>query len=220
MMFSRQPRRRLGSCHNHPELRRDDIEALADVLANLHPGEGAARAGLLFRLDDFFDPLEMSRQRTPPGRLARRRVPLLEPGLDGGEPLLNFIKGEGVLTVVELLGAAPVSRALDGLREELQTFDLRLRVCARCLQRRNFASSEEFDRRMSEIIAFKAAGSSGRYWRSPSRPRRQAQNPRFVAPLSWPESLCRRVNPRSSAARGVRCGRASNPFDNSGELSG
>ena len=28
--------------HDHPELRRDDVEAFADVLANLHPGAGAA----------------------------------------------------------------------------------------------------------------------------------------------------------------------------------
>jgi hypothetical protein len=73
--------------HDHAELRRDDIEAFADILADLHPGAGAARADLLFRLDDLFDPFEMGRQGTPPARLARRWAQRLEPCSTAASPV-------------------------------------------------------------------------------------------------------------------------------------
>ena len=124
--------------HDHPELRRDHVEAFADVLANLHPSAGAARTNLVFGLDDLFDPLEMRRERPPPAGLAsRRRLQLLESGLDCGKTCLHFLEGKGVLALVELLGAAPIGGAATS------------------------ASSEEFERRISAIIAFNTAGSSG-----------------------------------------------------------
>src|ERR1700722_7554343 len=114
--------------HDHLELRRDDVEAFADVLANLHPSAGAARTGPLLGLNDLFDPLEMRRQRSPPAGLASWRRPhLLRFGLNCAETGLHFLEGKGVLALVELLGAAPIGRTLNGLQQKLQAIDPRLR---------------------------------------------------------------------------------------------
>ena len=47
----------------HPELRRHDVEALGDVLADDMQGMAAARAGLVLDVDDRLDPRQMGRQR-------------------------------------------------------------------------------------------------------------------------------------------------------------
>jgi hypothetical protein len=50
--------------HDHPELRRDDIEPFGFVLADHMHGALAAGAGRALRLDDLFDPRQMRWQTT------------------------------------------------------------------------------------------------------------------------------------------------------------
>ena len=67
-----------GSAHDqHSELRRHDVEPLADVLADLVKLAPAARAGLVLNVDDRLDARQMRRQRSAVrAPLARRRRPL------------------------------------------------------------------------------------------------------------------------------------------------
>jgi hypothetical protein len=66
-----------GSAHDqHPELRRHDIELLADVLANLVKLAPTARTGLVLDVDNRLDALQMRRQGPAVGApFARRRRP-------------------------------------------------------------------------------------------------------------------------------------------------
>jgi hypothetical protein len=58
---------------DHAELRRDDVEAFADVFPDLYARTSARRAGLRLRFADFVDALEMRRRmRAPP--LPRRQT--------------------------------------------------------------------------------------------------------------------------------------------------
>jgi hypothetical protein len=200
MMFSRQA---AGTArHDHAELRRDDIEAFADILADLHPGAGpAAQICSSGSMTSSIRSRWTGRGRRPPG-LPADGSQRFEPCLDGGKPRLNFLKGEGVLTVVELFEAAPASRALDGLQEELRRS---IRACTSALaafSAATSASSEEFDRRMSEIIAFKAAGSSGRSWRSPSNISKTSTKPAICgAPIL--RGVERHLPPRVSGHQSI-----------------
>ena len=58
--------------HQHPELRRDDVEPLTDVLADPVQRALAARAGLVIDVDEGFDARQMRRQGAAVGAALAR----------------------------------------------------------------------------------------------------------------------------------------------------
>jgi hypothetical protein len=130
---------------DHPELRRDDVEALGDVLADPNHGTTAARAGQARGLDDPLEPRQLLRQ---PAEIAfgcgpRRR------GLPGRSRLRFFDFGHRRLEVLEgqlpgigseLLGSLAVKRLAelpDQMLEALPLLgerpDLAFEPCPGCL---------------------------------------------------------------------------------------
>ena len=102
---------------DHLELRRDDVEALRDVLAD--PVQRAATAGtdLLGRLDHDLFAWQVLRQRaaidTPllAARRLQRRVGLLFLHLGFGERLLEVLEGQLQLIAMDRLLGAPAEQA-------------------------------------------------------------------------------------------------------------
>ena len=136
-----------GPAHDqHPELGGDDVEPLADVLADPVQRARAARAGLVLDVDERLDPRQMRRQRAAVGaplaralRARRRRL-----GFGLGRrlrlALLDVFERQQQLVVRQRLGAAAEAVALqilDDLDEPL----------ARGSARRSASPSASRDRR-------------------------------------------------------------------------
>ena len=108
-----------GSAHDqHSELRRHDIELLADVLANLVKLAPTARAGLVLDVDNRLDARQMRRQSsTVRAPIARRRRPLRGRSCLGFRSrarlsLLEVFEREQQLILRQRLGATAEAMAL------------------------------------------------------------------------------------------------------------
>ncbi len=112
-------------CDDHPELRGDNVQPLADVLADHVPlAATVAQRGLGF--DHFFDARQMSGQRSAVG-LAGRRGPRrcdqwigLTFGLDLGNRGLDILQRQLELIRIDLLGLAPEQRLFEGRDQGFQ----------------------------------------------------------------------------------------------------
>lgn len=98
----------------HAELDGDNVEALADILADHVKVAIAAGADLALDVDDLFDPLQMRRQRTKvlPAPLALLSVPglverCLDLGLCARQRDLEILERQLELIGIELLAARP-----------------------------------------------------------------------------------------------------------------
>ena len=117
--------------HQHPELGRDDVQPLGDVLADPVQSAGAAGAGLVLDVDDCLDPRQMRRQRSAVAsrRLAARGRPALGSvasvllGL-GGLDLLDVLQAQLQLIDRQRLGAAAEAVALQLLDDLAQALGL------------------------------------------------------------------------------------------------
>ena len=95
--------------HDHPELRRNDVEPLRGLLANHMHGRTTAGAVGVFRRDRYIDARQMGGKRTAidaalvAARSCRRRILLVVSGLVAGNGLLGIFQGQKQLLGVELL---------------------------------------------------------------------------------------------------------------------
>jgi hypothetical protein len=107
----------------------NDVEAFADILADLHPMAGAAGAGRELGLNDFFDPLEMRRKRLAAVRGANALgMNSFQLRLDGAETGLDLVEHELMLIIVQNFGAPPKASALQHLQDRLKPGDPSFRV--------------------------------------------------------------------------------------------
>ena len=112
---------------DHPELRRDDVEPLGDVLADPVQRAATARAGRARGLDHHLVPRQVLGQRAAidtallPARRLQRRVALLRRGLALGQRLLEVLERElQLIGIGGLLGAPPEQRPLQLLDDRAQ----------------------------------------------------------------------------------------------------
>ncbi len=106
--------------HDHPEPRRDDVEAFRYVLADLDPLGGAASAARRrLRLDHDLDPLEMGRQLLARPRCAglRRLGCRVQRRLDRAEAGLDLFEGELMLIGIERFRSPPVTCPFERLEQ-------------------------------------------------------------------------------------------------------
>jgi len=110
---------------DHPELRRDHVEAFGYILADLDPLDGAASATGRLGFDDHFDPLEVRRQllARPWGAWLRWLGERVELRFDCAEARLDLFEGELVLIGIERLRSPPITRPLQRLEQGMQTID-------------------------------------------------------------------------------------------------
>ena len=114
----------------HPELRRDDVEPLGDVLPDPMQPAAAARAVEALRLDDPLDPRQVPRQRAAVGaptlsaRPLQRRVGGIRLGPVRGDLLLGILQRQLELAGVELLRAPAEHRPLEGIDDGREPRDL------------------------------------------------------------------------------------------------
>ena len=122
--------------HDHPELRRDDVEPLGGLLADHMHGRAAAGAVGVLGRDRHVDMRQMSGQRAAiaaalVGAHARaRRVLLVLGRLSAGNSLLDIFDRELQLLGIELLRAAAELRALQLAQEVPQAIHLRQHLIA------------------------------------------------------------------------------------------
>jgi len=111
--------------HDHPELRRDHVEAFGYILADLDPLDGAASAAGRIGFDDHFDPREMRRQllARPWGAWLGWLGDRVELRFDCAEAGLDLFEGELVLIGIEPLRSPPITRPLQRLEQGMQTID-------------------------------------------------------------------------------------------------
>ena len=112
---------------DHPELRRDDVEPLRDVLADPVQRAATARAGRARRLDHHLVARQVLGQRPAidtallPARRLQRRVALLRRGLALGQRLLDVLERElQLIGIGGLLGAPPEQGPLQLLDDRPQ----------------------------------------------------------------------------------------------------
>ena len=96
----------------HPQGRRDDIEALGDILADGMESAAAAGAGLVVDVDDLLDALEMRRQAATVGlaRPSRTRRSRFDARLDPRQRRAELLEHQLELVAALLLraGTEPV----------------------------------------------------------------------------------------------------------------
>ena len=122
--------------HDHPELRRNDVEPLRCLLADHMHGRAAAGTVGVFRRDRHIDTRQMRRASAPrlARRLSARAVPPPGPsclgGLVAGNGLLDILERQKQLIGIELLRAAAELRALQLAQQMPQAIILRQRLVA------------------------------------------------------------------------------------------
>jgi hypothetical protein len=105
-------------CHDHPELRGDNVEPLRGLLADHMHGRPTAGATGVDRLDRYIDVRQMGGQRAPVGatlldaRPGGRRILLVFAGLICSDGLFDILKCQPQLLRIELLRPSTKLRAL------------------------------------------------------------------------------------------------------------
>ena len=109
--------------HQHPELRRDDVEPLGDVLADPVQRRRRSRAGLVLDVDDRLDPGQMRRQRRRGWRAALRLAA-------GSRARRSVLLGRGLAAAASpaphLPGRAPADRHRQALGAAAEAVALQL----------------------------------------------------------------------------------------------
>jgi hypothetical protein len=106
----------------HPELRRDHVEPLGNVLADPVQAAATARAIEALQLDDPLDPRQVRRQRPAIGAPALAKAPLqcrvggIRPDPVFGDLLLGIFQRQLELAAVELLRAPALRASTQTLR--------------------------------------------------------------------------------------------------------
>ncbi|EDP61133.1 hypothetical protein BAL199_26911 [alpha proteobacterium BAL199] len=120
---------------DHPELRRDDVEPLADVLADGLQRLAAAPTGPAIRLDHHLDPRQMPGQRPAVGAAPtrafglERRIAGVGLGTLLAELLLDVLQRQVQLLGVVLLRAPAEQRPLERRHDRGQPHHLRAQLC-------------------------------------------------------------------------------------------
>ena len=121
---------------NHPELRRDDVEAFGRLLADHMHRRAATGAIGVFRLDRHIDVRQMGGKRAPAGaalvgaRAGGRRVLLVVGRRVAGNSLLDILERQLQLFGIKLLRAPAEVGALQLTQQVPQTIHLRQRLIA------------------------------------------------------------------------------------------
>ena len=112
----------------HAERGGHDIEPLGDIFADNVEITAAAGAGLVFDIDDLFNPFEMRRQRAPVGLAWSRCAGVLlhgvETGLHAAQRCVEFFERELQLILIELLGAGAETVTLECGNDRVEPCDL------------------------------------------------------------------------------------------------
>jgi hypothetical protein len=112
--------------HEHPQLRRDDVEPFAGIFSDPMQRVAAVRAGAIVDIDHHLNPGQMRRKRSPIhatfGGAARslRRRGLFAPGIVVRRDLLGVFKSQQHLIFGQCLGASAEAMALQFLDDLFQ----------------------------------------------------------------------------------------------------
>ena len=205
--------------HDHPELGRRHVEALADVLADLDLLQPVA-AGRCLRLDHHLHPLKMGGEA-----LARARrpgalglvLPLVQFRLDLAEARLDLVEDERLLLLIQpidlqLLGASSVARPLQHLddRRQLRNALVGPRIAHLEVLDLGIANGGLLrhgeDHRLERIHIIGKIG-GGQSHGPPKHIR-----PSFACSSTGNDSICRsRANPPTAVASPTRDGPSSSP---------
>jgi len=123
---------------DHPELGRDHVEPLGDVLANAVQ-TAATATDEAFGFDDLLDPRQMPGNRTtigaaPPGRSARGAILGFFLGVDGRDGRFQILQRQLELVWIALFRSAPEGRLLERGNQLFQLGDPLVLALTACLR--------------------------------------------------------------------------------------